>query len=100
MTSTSGKTLTLLSECTIENTDFMHVVFSVMQHDITEATLYINGYVDSQINVTQTIADGSGNVEIGKTQEGLGFVGSVLAPCWYFNSLSEEDVLKIYTDDV
>ena len=30
MTSTTGKTLTLLSECTVENTDYIHLVFSVM----------------------------------------------------------------------
>ena len=77
----------MMSEFKIKTHEWVHVAF-VLEYDmITEANLYINGKLDSQMAIGSTLKATKGNLYFGQNPYSEGFVGEIGDAYYYFYAL-------------
>ena len=68
------------------------LTFTMQVSEITEASLFINGKLDSQISIRKTPLSNSGPVYIGKDPWSHGFKGTIAEPLYFFHALTATEV--------
>ena len=94
------------SECLFSSLElplkkWVFVVFVLRETDIIEASLYINGTLDSEVSVARVRdserLSGSSKIYIGKDPWNHGLFGSISEPCFYMKALDLETISNMYS---
>lgn len=79
---------------------WVNIVFAAKNSEFFEASLYINGNLDSEISVNfeKTIEDSPGiqRIYIGKDPWNHGFIGSIAEPVYYFEAIDSDLITKLH----
>ena len=90
----------LFSSSDIPVKKWVHLVFTLRAFEIVEASLHINGSLDSEISVTRPrdseISNVPQKIYIGKDPWSHGLIGSVAEPVFYLTPIDTEVVTRLY----
>jgi len=91
-----GSSERLFASAELQLKKWVHVVFTLHQTEYTEATLYINGVLDSEIAVRNESLFNEGKCYIGKDPWNHGFIGSIAEPIFFFSALPGDEISRMY----
>ncbi|CAG9334489.1 unnamed protein product [Blepharisma stoltei] len=77
-----------------------HIAFTIFHKQYTEASLYINGRLDTSISLNIDIAHNTGNCYVGKDPWNHGFIGEIGEPLLFFTTLSPDDIWRMYQQSI
>lgn len=87
----------LFSASELPTKTWVHIAFTMRQDELTEAVLYINGQLSSEMAVKSPLVKNDGKFYVGKDPWSSGIIGYIAEPMFFFNELRPDVVLSIYT---
>lgn len=74
---------------------WVNVVFTLKEEGVTEANLYLDGHLDSQISTKNPLVLNTGKFYLGKDPWNHGFLGSLADAHLFYHALSARDVAEM-----